>query len=69
MQLTSSLVMPKGKTTLDWHVNPSVRPSQHAQEWLPESWTVTCSLAGHTQSTTVTVKRGASASVDLHACR
>jgi hypothetical protein len=69
MQLTSTLVMPKGQTSIDWHVNPSPRPSQHAQEWLPESWTVTCALAGHTQSTTVIVKRGATATVDLHACR
>ncbi len=69
MQLTSSLVMPKGKTSIDWHVNPSLRPSQHAQEWIAESWTVTCAFAGHSQSTTIMVKRGADATVDLHACR
>jgi hypothetical protein len=69
MQLTSSLVMPAGKTSIDWHVNPSPRPSQHAQEWLPESWTVTCTLGARRQSTTVMVKRGAAADVDLRACR
>ncbi len=69
MQLTSTVTMPKGKTQLRWHVNPSVRPSQHAQEWLPESWKVTCALNGRTQSVSVMVKRGASANVNLSACR
>jgi len=69
MQLTSTLVMPNRTSYINWHVNPSPRPSQHAQEWIPESWTVTCSYAGQTQSTTVMVKRGADANVDLHACR
>ena len=69
MQLTSSVVMPKRKTELRWHVNPSVRPSQHAQEWLPESWKVTCTLNARSQSVSVMVKRGAVAQVDLRACR
>lgn len=69
MQLTSSVVMPKGKTELKWHVNPSVRPSQHAQEWLPESWKVTCSFNGRSQSVSVMVKRGGVAQVDLRPCR
>jgi carboxypeptidase T len=69
MSLTSSVTMPKGKTQLAWHVNPSVRPSQHAQDWLPESWKVTCTLGGASRSVNVLVKRGATADVDLRRCR
>jgi len=69
MQLTSSVVMPKGKTELRWHVNPSVRPSQHAQDWLPESWKVTCTHKARRQSVNVMVRRGAVAQVDLRRCR
>lgn len=67
--IVSTLVVPAGQSAVEWHVNPSLRPSQHAQEHLNEAWTVTCSQAGRTQTTTVTVARGARASVDLSACR
>jgi len=69
MKLTSSMVVPAGKSQVVWHVNPSVRPSQHAQEWIPESWTVTCTFKAQRQSVQVKVKRGETATVDLHACR
>lgn len=69
MELTSSITMPAGQTQIDWHVNPSVRPSQKAQEWLPEAWTFTCSLNGRSQTVNVTVLRGARATVDVRGCR
>jgi hypothetical protein len=69
MTLTSSITMPAGKTQIDWHVNPSPRPSQKAKEWIPESWTFTCSLNGRTQTVAVSVKRGERATVDARACR
>lgn len=69
MQLTSSLTVPRGRTRVSWHVNPSVRPSQHAQNWLPESWTLTCAFGGRRRSVNVMVKRGAVAEVDLRRCR
>jgi len=37
MTLTSSLTVPKGRTEVTWHVNPSLRPSQHDSSLLDES--------------------------------
>ena len=67
--LSSTLKVPAGRDRVTWHVNPSVRPSQHAQAHLSEAWTVTCALNGATKSVNVTVTRGKSAEVDLSACR
>ena len=67
--LTSTLVVPAGRDRVTWHVNPSLRPSQHAKEHLNEAWTVTCALNGSTQRVNVTVARGKSAEVNLSACR
>ncbi len=70
LELTSSLVMPKGKSQIDWHVNPSLRPSQHGPTLLQEQWTVSCvGPARSKKSVTVTVARGKRATVDLSACR
>lgn len=69
MHLTSSMVVPRGTTEVTWHVNPSVRPSQKAQDWLPESWTLTCRFNGRSKSVEVMVRRGATASVNLGTCR
>lgn len=69
MELTSTITVPRGRNAVSWHVNPSVRPSQHAQAYLQESWTVTCALNGKTQSVFVKVLRGATADVDMHRCR
>lgn len=69
MELTSTMTVPRGHTAVTWHVNPSVRPSQHAQTHLQESWTLTCAFAGKKQSVSVMVLRGAAADVDLHRCR
>lgn len=69
MELTSSITMPAGRTQIDWHVNPSLRPSQKAQGWLPEAWTFTCSLGGRSQTVRVTVARGERATVDVRGCR
>jgi hypothetical protein len=67
MELSSQLVVPKsGEVT--WHVNPSLRPSQKAKEFISESWTLTCSKGGKSQSVNITVARGATASADLSKC-
>nr|WP_042187487.1 M14 family zinc carboxypeptidase [Kibdelosporangium sp. MJ126-NF4]CEL18127.1 Carboxypeptidase T precursor [Kibdelosporangium sp. MJ126-NF4]CTQ90644.1 Carboxypeptidase T precursor (EC 3.4.17.18) [Kibdelosporangium sp. MJ126-NF4] len=53
----------------DWHVNPSLRPSQYLQKHLNESWTLTCHRpGGRTMQVQVTVARGAVAEVDLSRC-
>jgi len=67
--LRSTLTVPAGRDRVTWHVNPSLRPSQRAQEHLDEAWTVTCTLNGATRSATVTVARGRTATVDLGSCR
>jgi carboxypeptidase T len=67
MALTSSTVVPKGGS-IEWHVNPSMRPSQHAKEFISESWTLTCSKNGKSQSVNITVSRGAIASANLSKC-
>ncbi len=69
MTLTSTMTVPRGATKVTWHVNPSLRPSQHAQAHLQEAWTLTCRLGARTKSVSVTVARGASAQVDLGQCR
>ena len=68
-ELSSSLVVPKGADHVTWHVNPSMRPSQHGTEFIREAWTVTCSLEGRSQSEDVIVARGESKPVDLARCR
>lgn len=68
-ELSSSLAVPKGTDHVTWHVNPSMRPSQHAQEFIREAWTVTCSLNGRSQSVDVVIARGESKPVDLSKCR
>jgi murein tripeptide amidase MpaA len=68
MSLESSLTVPKGKNDVTWHVNPSLRPSQHAQEFLDESYTLTCSLGAARQSVQVRVARGETQKVDLRRC-
>jgi carboxypeptidase T len=68
-ELSSSLVVPKGTDHVTWHVNPSMRASQHASEFIREAWTVTCSLNGKSQSVDVVVARGESKAIDLSRCR
>ncbi len=68
-ELTSSLVVPKGENHVTWHVNPSMRPSQHGSEFIREAWKVTCSLAGHSQSVDVVIARGEVKAVDLRRCK
>ena len=69
MTLTSSLTVPHGANKVTWHVNPSLRPSQHAQAHLQEAWTLTCRSGSRTKSVSVTVARGAAVNVDLRSCR
>jgi carboxypeptidase T len=68
-ELSSSLIVPKGSDHVTWHVNPSMRPSQHSSEFIREAWRVTCSLNGRSQSVDVVVARGESKAVDLSKCR
>ena len=68
-ELTSSLVVPTGATHVTWHVNPSMRPSQHATAFIREAWTLTCALNGRSQSVEVVVARGDTAHVDVSRCR
>jgi carboxypeptidase T len=68
-ELSSSLIVPKGADHVTWHVNPSVRASQHGPDFIREAWTVTCSLSGRTQSVDVVVARGETKQVDLSRCR
>jgi hypothetical protein len=67
--LESSLVVPKGASRVTWHVNPSMRPSQHAQEFIREAWTLTCSLNGRSEHVDVVVARGETKQVDVSRCR
>lgn len=66
--LTSSLRVPQGQKAVIWHVNPSVRASQKAQEWLTESWTLTCKARGKSKAVEVTVRRGQQETIDLSKC-
>lgn len=66
--LTSTTRVPLNSNGMQWHVNPSLRPSQHAKEYINEAWTLTCSLGARVQSTKVTVARGQVAQVDLSRC-
>jgi hypothetical protein len=68
-ELTSSLVVPKGTNHVTWHVNPSMRASQHGSDFIREAWTVTCSLSGRSQSVDVVIARGETKLVDLSRCR
>lgn len=69
LDLSTSVTVPAGGSPFIWHVNPSLRPSQHAQEHLQESWTLTCAVAGRRRETRVKVARGATVDVDLRDCR
>jgi carboxypeptidase T len=44
----------------EWHVNPSLRPSQYTDQFIDESWLLTCSAPDGTvlESTTVKIARG-----------
>ena len=49
-----------GTGKFEWHVNPSLRPSQYNSTFIHESYTLTCSAADGTvlETTTVKVARG-----------
>jgi carboxypeptidase T len=64
MTYRSTLTVP-ASGHFEWHVNPSVRPSQYASAHLPEQWTLACG----DRSVQVTVRRGEAAAVDLSRCR
>ncbi|HEY8338273.1 MAG TPA: hypothetical protein VIK95_00300, partial [Egibacteraceae bacterium] len=69
MTYTSTYTVP-ADGRVEWHVNPSLRPSQHLSTHLRESWTLSCRAPGRrTVSVEVTVGRGEVAEVDLGACQ
>ncbi len=51
----------------DWHVNPSLRPSQYTSEFVPESYTVTCTAPDGTllETNKVTLARGQTVNMSL----
>jgi hypothetical protein len=51
----------------EWHVNPSVRPSQYSSAFNDESWILTCTAADGTvlETTTVKIARGQAANRSL----
>jgi carboxypeptidase T len=64
--LEATLTVPSsGK--FEWHVNPSLRPSQYDDTFNQESYTLTCTGANGTvlQSTTVKIARGQLANLSL----
>jgi carboxypeptidase T len=68
-ELSSSLIVPRGADHVTWHVNPSMRASQHGSEFIREAWTLTCALGGRSQSVEVFVARGETKQVDVSRCR
>jgi hypothetical protein len=68
-ELNSTLVVPKGADHVTWHVNPSMRPSQHGTEFIREAWTVTCTMSGRSQNVDVVIARGETKQVDVSRCR
>lgn len=69
--LETTVSVPAGARPFRWHVNPSVRPSQSAQEFVRESWTLSCRMPNRrTQKRVdVLVERGQMVAVDLRSCR
>jgi hypothetical protein len=68
--LMSSITVPPGVSEVTWHVNPSSRPSQRANELLPGAWTLTCTQKnGRPQTIEVAVARGEVVIVDVRRCR
>lgn len=69
LEIESSMVVP-ASGEFDWHVLPSLRPSQSDSTHLLESWTVSCrtpSGRAH-EEVEVTVARGESVDVDMSDC-
>lgn len=67
--LRSTLTVPRGRR-FEWHVNPSLRPSQYASAHLAEEWAITCAARDGRVARTVrvTLARGGRAEVDLRRC-
>ncbi len=53
---------------IDWHLNPSLRPSQYTSEFVDESYTVTCTAPDGTVLQTTTVKLARGAEVNRSLC-
>ncbi len=68
-KIESWVTVPSGAKGVSWHVNPSVRPSQHAQEYLPEKWNIVCAIGGKSRAIQVLIRRDEKLDVDLQTCR
>jgi carboxypeptidase T len=68
MRYETTMTVPRdGK--FEWHVNPSLRPSQYASVHLDEAWTITCgpgTSGGHASEVEVRVARGETAETNVH---
>ena len=53
--VTTTLTVP-ANGRFEWHVNPSVRPSQYSDQGIDEAYTLTCTAADGTVLETTTVK-------------
>lgn len=67
VHIEQSMTMPAGEHRFDWHVNPSLRPSQYTSSFVNESYTITCRTPGGVvlDTTRVTVARGQAVDVSL----
>lgn len=68
VHIQQSMTVPVSRH-FDWHVNPSLRPSQYTSSFVNESYTLTCRTPGGAllSTTKVTVARGQVA--DVSVCR
>ena len=66
VHIRDSMTVPaSGK--FDWHVNPSLRPSQYTSQFVKESYTITCTSADGTllETNKITVGRGDTVNMSL----
>jgi hypothetical protein len=66
-QIDASMTVPaSGK--YEWHLNPSLRPSQYTSDFVDESYTVTCTAPDGTVLQTTTIKLARGAEVNRSLC-
>ncbi len=66
MHISQSMTVPVSRH-FDWHVNPSLRPSQYTSSFVNESYTITCRTPGGVvlDTTKVTLARGQTVNVSV----
>lgn len=69
-QLSTTITVPRDGR-VEWHVNPSLRPSQYLTAYIREAWTITCPRGRNrvAAEVDVVVPRGGTAQVDLSDCQ